>query len=427
MRIAVIGAGIAGLGAAWSLSRRHDVVLYEAEARLGGHANTASIVDGDRRIPVDTGFIVYNERAYPNLTRLFDALGVTTEPSEMSFSVSVGHGSFEYQARGAGFLAQPSNITRGGYRRMMRDIVRFTGSATGAVREGTLGDFLRAERYSDAFRDDFLLPMIACIWSSSLEAMLDYPFASLVGFLDNHGLLDIYRRPRWRTVHGGSAEYVRRIAAAPVSIRTGTRVTGLRRGPDGVTVWDANGVDVFDDVVVASHADAALSVLGSDATADERHVLGSFRYQDNIAVLHRDPSLMPSRRRVWSSWNYLADPREATGRKVSLTYWMNRLQNLTTERPVFVTLNPARTPAHVEGVYAYRHPQFDGRAVDAQRSMDAIQGARRTWFCGSYHGYGFHEDALRSGLEVAARLGSPAPWWDGEEPQPTPIPATIAA
>jgi predicted NAD/FAD-binding protein len=415
MRIAVIGSGISGLGAAWALARRHQVTVYESEDRLGGHAHTVDLADAGERVSVDTGFIVYNERNYPNLVRLFDLLGVRTEPSEMSFSVSRGDGAFEYQARALGLLTQPSNLARPGYLRMVRDIGRFTRGATAAIAEGpsgTTGELLDRMELSAEFRRDFLLPMIACIWSSSLEAMLSYPAASMVRFLDNHGLLNVLERPRWRTVSGGSREYVSRIGA---SLAGGTRlaspVEAILRSDDEVVVLDAGGgVDRFDHVVLATHADTSLRILGSDATDGERDVLSAFGYQSNRVVLHRDPTLMPRRRRAWSSWNYLAEAGGDGSERVSLSYWMNRLQNLRTERPVIVTVNPSREPREVEREFTYHHPRFDARAVRAQERIGSLQGARRTWFAGSYCGNGFHEDGLRAGLEVASALGAPPPW-----------------
>ena len=418
MRIAIVGSGISGLGAAWALARHHHVVLYEREDRAGGHANTREIEDRGRILPVDTGFIVYNERNYPNLVRLFETLGVATEPSDMSFSVSIGGGAFEYRARTLGLAAQPSNLARPAFVRMVREIVRFSREARALVGSSsgeTTGGWLERMRYSHAFREDFLLPMVACIWSSNLNQMLAMPVVTMAAFLDNHGLLDLGDRPRWRTVTGGSREYVRRVVAGLDEVRTGAPVVSVTRaGSDGVVVRDATGRDErFDHVVLATHADTSLDLLGDDAAPEERRLLGGFRYQRNLAVLHRDPAFMPRRRRAWSSWNYLARDRAGSGGDdagVSLTYWMNLLQNLETERPVFVTLNPLEEPRGVVESFVYHHPQYDRASVAAQAELPALQGVRRTWFCGSYVGHGFHEDGLRSGLAVASALGAPAPW-----------------
>jgi predicted NAD/FAD-binding protein len=421
-RIAVVGSGIAGLGAAWALAQRHDVTVFEAESRLGGHANTVDISDGDRAIPVDTGFIVYNAVNYPNLVRLFAALDVPTAPSDMSFAVSIGDGAFEYRGSAAGLLAQPSNVLRPSYRHMVSDILRFNRESRSLLASDStesVGEFLNREGYSAAFTEDFLLPMVGCIWSSRLDQMLSYPVKTLVRFLDNHGLLQVRNRPSWRTVDGGSREYVRRIAEGfGGRIQLDSPVLQTIRDDGGVTLRTATGPDQrFDQVVFATHADTTLAALGTDATPEERQVLGSFRFQDNEAVLHRDPSLMPKRARAWSSWNYLAEGRTAADRErgVSLTYWMNRLQNLRTDEPVLVTLNPAHEPRDIVASFDYQHPIYDRAAIDAQAAIPSIQGTRRTWFAGAWTGFGFHEDGLRSGLAVATALGAPAPW-AGEVP-----------
>jgi predicted NAD/FAD-binding protein len=415
-RIAVIGAGISGLGAAWAMRRAHDVVLYEAEGRLGGHANTVEVDDDGRPVPVDTGFIVYNERNYPNLVRLFDTLGVPTHESEMSFSVSARGGAFEYRSRARGFLAQPANALRIDTWRMLRDFRRFCLDAPRLVASGSresLGGYLRRSGYGEAFRSDLLLPISAAIWSASLDGVEDFPAANLVGFLLNHDILQLGSRPRWRTVTGGSREYVRRLSEdLGGASRTSRPVAAVRRSEDAVTVLDAaGGRERFDAVVFGTHTDDALRMLGPDATAAEREVLGAIRYQRNEAVLHRDPSLMPVRRGAWASWNYLADgATDDRSRPVCLTYWMNRLQGLRTRRPVFVTLNPLRDPEGEVQRFSYAHPQLDRAAVAAQARLGAIQGVRRTWFAGAWTAHGFHEDGLRSGLAVAAALGAPAPW-----------------
>jgi hypothetical protein len=430
-KIAVIGSGIAGMGAAWALDREHEVVVYEADARLGGHAHTVDLDDDGRSVPVDTGFIVYNELNYPNLVRLFDAIGVPTEWSDMSFAVSVGGGRFEFQSRTTGLLAQPSNVLRPATWRMMYDFRRFAREAPAILSSDSresLGGYLDRRGYGEDFRVDLLLPMTAAIWSSGLDDMLEFPVTTLVRFLSSHALLQVGSRPRWRTVSGGSREYVARLTAGYRDrVRLSTPVVGVDRDTDGVTVRDARGgVDRFDEVVFATHADTALAILGPQATMQERSVLGAFRFQDNEAVLHRDPSLMPRRRAVWSSWNYLAEGRGVPDRTkpVALTYWMNRLQNLRTRRPVFVTLNPIHEPRGEVVRFRYAHPQFDRTAVDAQASLTALQGRRSTWFAGAWCGYGFHEDGLRAGLEVAAALGSPPSW--GVEPKPSLVGASAA-
>lgn len=416
-RIAVIGSGIAGLGAAWALGRRHDVTLYESAARLGGHTNTVDVTLEGRRIAVDTGFIVYNAPNYPHLARLFEALGVATQPTDMSFGVSVDRGRLEYAGSWRGLFAQPANWLKPTYLGMIADVLRFFREAPpmrDRVDGPTLGEFLAARRYGNAFINDHLLPMAAAIWSAPTRAMLGFPMASFARFCANHGLLQISGRPQWRTVVGGAREYVRAIAATLPDIRLASPVRAVRALRDGVIVQDLHGVARYDQVVVAAHGDDALAMI-AEPTADERRILGAFRYQPNVAVLHRDPRLMPRRRAAWAAWNYLADrpvdARTPDDRHVCVTYWMNRLQNLDAP-PIFVSLNPTREPIPnlVHATFHYMHPVFDAGALAAQRDLAAIQGRRRLWFCGSYCGYGFHEDGLSSGLAVAAALGAPAPW-----------------
>ena len=421
MRIAVIGAGISGLGAAWTLRTRHRVTLYESAPRLGGHSNTVDAVVDGRPIPVDTGFIVYNEANYPNLVQLFRALDVATEPSDMSFAVSIRDGALEYSGTDlAGMVAQKSNLLRPRFWRMVGDILRFYRDARRALHDGsldpalTLGEFLARGRYGAGFLDDHLLPMGAAIWSAPCSEMLGFPMLSFARFFENHGLLRLDDRPHWRTVSGGSRRYVARIAHAlgPHAIRHAA-VTGVHRTPSGVAVRDADGeTRLYDQIVLACHADQALRLL-EDADDAERRILGGVRFQPNRAVLHSDPRLMPRRRAVWASWNYLApDPAAARDGAVAVTYWMNKLQNLDHETPLLVTLNPPVEP-RLELVHAefdYDHPIHDRAALAAQAALPAIQGTRRVWFAGAWLGYGFHEDGLRSGLAVARALGAEPPW-----------------
>lgn len=425
MRIAVIGAGISGLGAAWTLRTRHRVTLYESAPRLGGHSNTVDAVVGDRVIPVDTGFIVFNDVNYPNLVELFRALDVATEPSEMSFAVSMRDGALEYSGTDLrGLIAQKRNLLRPRFWRMVADVPRFYAAARAALQDDavddalTLGAFLARGRYSDGFLYDHLLPMGAAIWSVPVSEMLDFPLRSFARFFDNHGLLRLTDRPRWRTVSGGSRRYVARIAHAlgPHAIRH-EAVTAVRRRPSGVEVRDAAGeTRLYDQVVLACHADQALRLL-ADADDAERAILGAVRFQPNRAVLHRDARLMPRRRSVWASWNYLAPDAEAARAKgeagaVVVTYWMNQLQGLDPTIPLFVTLNPPVEP-RLELVHAefdYDHPVHDRAALAAQAALPTIQGPRGVWFAGAWLGYGFHEDGLRSGLAVARALGAEPPW-----------------
>lgn len=425
--LAVVGAGIAGLAAAWMLSTRYQVTLYEAEPRLGGHSNTIDVPlpDGGA-IPVDTGFMVYNHVAYPNLVQLFDRLGVQSDQTDMSFAVSIDDGRLEYSGGGVylGLFAQARNMLRPRFLRMVADILRFYRTAPALARQRdlehvTLGDLLDRAGFGIGLREDHLLPMASAIWSSAPAAILDFPAASFIRFFENHGLFKLSDRPKWRTVRGGSRDYVTRLqaglAARSVTVRAGAPVAAVVRDGAGVTVRTASGrVGRHDGVVIATHADQALAMLATPSAA-ERSVLGRFRYSRNHTLLHTDPALMPRRRRVWSSWNYLAETgRPGAGqRPPSVTYWMNSLQTLDPAPPVFVSLNPLRDPdpRRVVAEMTYAHPIYDPAAMAGQRLLHTIQGLDRIWYCGSYFGYGFHEDGLTSGLNAAAALGAPAPWW----------------
>lgn len=416
--IAVIGGGIAGLGAAWALSRHHRVTLFDRDSRFGGHANTVDMVVDGATVPVDTGFIVYNELNYPNLVALFRHLGVTTVASDMSFGVSLDGGRVEYSGGDVrGLFAQRRNSLRPRFWRMISDIRRFYSSAERYLETTasacSIGELLRREQYSDAFIDDHLLPMAAAIWSASRDDIQNYPADAFIRFFDNHGLLNLGRRPRWHTVKRGSREYVVRLLAdSDIELAPATEVCAVKREPDSVRVVDLDGhMRKFDHVVFATHADQALAVL-EDADETERSVLGAFAYSSNRAWLHEDQAFMPRRRAAWSSWNYLQAPGHADSTPLCVTYWMNRLQALATAKQIFVTLNPHDDPAEglVHGCFDYTHPIFTAATALQQERSSVIQGHRRTWFCGSYFGHGFHEDALQSGLWVAGKLGAPRPW-----------------
>ena len=425
-RIAVVGTGIAGMSCAWLLSQRHEVTVFESEPRPGGHSHTVGAPCGGATVPVDTGFIVYNEPAYPNLTALFRHLGVPTRASDMSFGVSLDGGALEYAGTDLrGLFAQPRNLLRPRFWAMLRELLRFYREAPrDAAQAGAqpLDDYLDTHGYGRAFRDDHLYPMAAAIWSTPAAQVGRYPVAAFVRFCENHGLLQISGRPVWRTVQGGSREYVRRLCV-PFSERLhlDRPVLGLRREAHGVRLRTSEGwlPEAFDQVVLATHADRSLALL-DEPTAQERSLLGAFHYTRNLAVLHSDTALMPRRRAVWSSWNYLA--ARGSDAPPTVSYWMNRLQPHLPQGPgadpLFVTLNPpvSPRPEHLIRTEVVEHPLFDAAAMAAQRRLWDLQGRRRTWFCGAYFGSGFHEDGLQAGLAVAEALGGVRrPWTVADE------------
>lgn len=418
-RIAVVGSGISGLSAAWLLSKSHDVTLIEAENRPGGHSNTVDCDIDGKDVAVDTGFIVYNPPAYPNLTAMFSHLNVPTAPSNMSFAVSMGNGAYEYAGSNLlQLVGNASNLLSRGHWRLMRDIPRFFNTALaklpGLSDNVTIGEFLKAEGYSDYFTDRHLLPMAGAIWSATAGDMRDYPARAFLRFFDNHGLLQLTNRPLWRTVQGGSREYISRLMRdSTLTVRLQTPVKSITRDQSGITIQSVHGdTQNFDDVVIATHGDQALALL-ANPTPDERRILGAFRYSCNRAILHRDETLMPKRRRLWASWNYMSGLPPAVVQTSSVTYWMNSLQPLPTKSPVFVSLNPATSPraSRVLAEFDYTHPVFDPAAMAAQKSLWTLQGQHGTWFCGAHFGSGFHEDGLQAGLDVAEQLGGVRrPW-----------------
>lgn len=422
MRIAIVGSGISGLGAALRLAPHHRVTLFEADRRPGGHTHTVDVTLDGTCAAVDTGFLVFNERTYPELIALFDELDVPTARSDMSFSVSIGPHRFEWCGSNlATLLAQPRNALRPSFWRMINDILRFNrqatalaaGAARAAALDEPLGEFLRREGYSSAFRDHYLLPMAAAIWSCPMRRMLQFPLGSFVRFFHNHGLLQVEGRPQWRTVAGGARQYVERILERLEDVRLGTPVRAVSRHTTAVDgkvriVTDA-GTEVFDHVVLACHSSQSLRLL-ADADRDERAVLSAVPYQSNRAWLHTDTTLMPRRRAAWAAWNYLSNgDREAP--EVSVTYWLNRLQPLPFATPLLVSLNPLAPPApdKVVACIDYEHPIFEAGSAAAPRRLAGLQGRSNTWFAGAWTGYGFHEDGLKSGLAVAASLLQRAP------------------
>ena len=420
MKIAVIGSGISGLSAAWLLSQRHDVTLLEQGSYFGGHSNTVDVRVAEGKIPVDTGFIVYNKQNYPNLVALFNRLDVPTKETSMSFAVSLNNGGYEYSSSGlVGYFGQKRNLLRPYHWRMAKDIMRFFKEAREfAKRPSTdnmsLGGWLKASGYGQDFISRHILPMGSAIWSTPPEDMLKFPAASFARFLSNHGLLQAYDQPFWRTVRGGSREYVSRLLADfKGQALKNKRVLGVHRENDAVRLRLDGGTPVtFDYVVLACHGDQALKLL-SDVDAQEHAHLSPFHYSDNLAILHTDASQMPRRRRLWSSWNFTG---ECPNGAVCVTYWMNKLQPLETSQNVFVTLNPVREIAEEKVIerFQYRHPVFDTAAIAAQHKFWQLQGYRRTWYAGSYLGYGFHEDGLQAGLAVAEQLGGQKRPWEVE-------------
>ena len=416
-KVAVVGSGISGLAAAWLLARKFDVTLFEAQGRLGGHTHTVDVSVDGISAPVDTGFLVFNDRTYPELVALFRHLGVTDAPSDMSFSVRIEEDGLEWAGTSlAALFAQKSNLVRPEFWAMLRDVLRFNSQANasidaGHLPAGSLGELLDRGGYGCAFRDWYLLPMAAAIWSSPTQQMAAYPAATFLRFCHNHGLLRINGRPKWRTVRGGGREYVKRLAAGLDDVRLGSPVRVVRRRAAGVELETDRSSERFQHVVLACHSDQSLHLL-ADPDADERRILGSVRYQSNRVVLHTDAQVMPRARDAWAAWNYVSGEGKPGTRPVSVSYWLNALQPLPFKTPVIETLNPFRepAPARVLARFEYSHPMFDAPALRAQAQLPIIQGRRRTWFCGAWTAYGFHEDGLRSALAVAESLGVRAPW-----------------
>ncbi len=430
MRIAVIGSGIAGLASGFLLRNHADVHLFESAGRIGGHSNTVDAKFGDVSVPVDTGFIVYNPLNYPNLMSLFDILSVPYLRTDMSFSVSLGQGELEYEGSIKGLLAQPANLFKKRYWSMLSDLMKFYKTAPGRAMNGpaneTLGQFVARQNYGSAFIDDHLVPMGAAIWSASTGSMLNFPVRAFMQFMENHKLLNFIDRPQWRTVAGGSREYVTRISAHLVDqINLNKNIRHLRRTNGGVMInIEGQGEIWFDAVVLAAHADQSLALI-QDASKDERDILSAFQFQDNCAVLHSDAKLMPKSRGAWAAWNYVSNrppgqpratnlggPGPATANDLCLTYWMNRLQSIDLAYPLYETLNPLTMPDEelIHGEFHYRHPVFDDKAIAAQPRIGEIQGKNGLFFAGAWTGFGFHEDGLKSAIAVAKTLGVDIPW-----------------
>lgn len=415
LRIAVVGCGVAGLTAAWLLQRRHEVTLFEKNPRLGGHSRTVTLPSGpDAGTPVDTGFIVMNERNYPLFTRVLRQLDVATAASSMTFSFEDRANGYAYAGNGLRTLfPTPAHLARPAHLSLLRDMFRFARRGyrdlcSGFAEGHTLGDYLRIRRFGRPFRDNYLFPMGAAIWSAPTERVEAFPAQAYLRFFENHGLLRLTNRPRWRYISGGSRTYVdamRRTFRHPPETASPPRA--IRRTPDGVALAAADGSErAFDHVVIGTHADEALNLL-ADPSPDERRDLGAWRYNANEVVLHTDTTRLPRQRKLWASWNFVRSPGDARDRPVAVSYHMNRLQNLATRRDYLVTLNPGE-PMPDKSVIdrtVLTHPEFSFGSLASQPRLRANNGRRNTWFCGSYFGYGFHEDAVRSAVDVAEAFG----------------------
>ena len=429
MRVAVIGTGIAGNAAAYALHHADhvkEITVFEADNRIGGHSATVDINYNGQDIAVDTGFIVYNTLNYPNLTALFDHLGVETKDADMSFSVSIGRGAFEWVGRTkdvfTGLFAQRRNIVNPRYLGMLLEILRFQKAARKDLDSGqlvglSLRDYIARGKYSNYFRDRYIVPMGAAIWSTPAEHMLDFPAENFVTFFENHKLMH-WDRPVWRTVSGGSRQYVEKLTAGFKNrIHIGDPVIEVSRDAFGVSVTTGSGkTSRFDHVVIATHPDQALAML-KDADETETAVLSSIEYRPNKVYLHRDPALMPKRREAWAAWNFLRDSDTTEG-DVCVSYSMQHLQGIDPSRPLFVTLNPPRAPAAelVFKTFNYSHPQFTSAAFTGQKLLQQVNGNNRTSFAGAWTGYGFHEDGLVSGMNAAEGLGAFMPWREKKAP-----------
>lgn len=415
MKIAVIGSGISGLSCAYELSRaQHEVSLFEADSYFGGHTHTVDVTLEEKTYGVDTGFLVFNHKTYPNLVRLFQDLQIETVATDMSFSVKMPVGGKTLEWAGANLdtvFTQRRNLLNPRFLRMLRDILRFNKQTTAMAKADAtnefhipLGQFLQQHRYSDEFIHWYLLPMAACIWSCPTATMMEFPLSSFVNFCHNHGLLQVNDRPQWRTVKGGARHYVNKILPHIAHTYLHAPVSSVKSSASGrVSVTSARGTEEFDHVVIATHSDQSLRML-KDSTTAEQQVLSAVKYQPNRAVLHTDARFLPENRKAWSAWNY----QSANGKEpqVCVHYLINQLQPLPFTTPVIVSLNPIEEPApeKVIASFDYAHPVFDAAAVKAQAMLNQIQGQRQIWFAGAWAGYGFHEDGLKSGLRAAKNI-----------------------
>jgi len=419
MKIGVIGSGVSGLVSALTLQERFEVSLFEKNSKLGGHSNTVTIEQENKKYSVETGFIVLNDKNYPIFTSLLKHLNIGVNNSSMSFSVSVDKGQFEYSSSYIGLLGQTKNIIDPKYWGMLRDINYFYTNALKDVKDcpdnETLGQFLKRFNYSNKFIDYHLVPMTASIWSCPTKSILNFPIKSLLVFFENHKLLNIYNRPKWSTVNKGSREYVKKIQSLlKGKIYTNAKVNKISKSKEGIRVHYQDGIKTFDKVILACHADQSSEIL-IENFSEEANLLKDFKYQKNTSILHSDINFMPKRKSVWSSWNYITETGNSGN--LSITYWMNELQGINSSKPILLSLNPKilPNPDLIYGQYSYSHPILDNNAIKIQKKLSSIQGKNNLWFCGAWTGFGFHEDGVKSAVEIANSHNIDLPWFQSKE------------
>ena len=419
MKIGVIGSGVSGLVSALTLQERFEVSLFEKNSKLGGHSNTVTIEQENKKYSVETGFIVLNDKNYPIFTSLLKHLNIGVNNSSMSFSVSVDKGVFEYSSSYIGLLGQTKNIIDPKYWGMLRDINYFYTNALKDVKDcpdnETLGQFLKRFNYSNKFIDYHLVPMTASIWSCPTKSILNFPIKSLLVFFENHKLLNIYNRPKWSTVNKGSREYVKKIQSLlKGKIYTNAKVNKISKSKEGIRVHYQDGIKTFDKVILACHADQSSEIL-IENFSEEANLLKDFKYQKNTSILHSDINFMPKRKSVWSSWNYITETGNSGN--LSITYWMNELQGINSPKPILLSLNPKilPNPDLIYGQYSYSHPILDNNAINIQKKLSSIQGKNNLWFCGAWTGFGFHEDGVKSAVEIANSHNIHLPWFQSKE------------
>ena len=419
MKIGVIGSGVSGLVSALTLQEKFEVSLFEKNSKLGGHSNTVTIEQEDKKYSVETGFIVLNDKNYPIFTSLLKHLNIGVNNSSMSFSVSVDKGQFEYSSSYIGLLGQTKNIIDPKYWGMLRDINYFYTNALKDVKDcpdnETLGQFLKRFNYSNKFIDYHLVPMTASIWSCPTKSILNFPIKSLLVFFENHKLLNIYNRPKWSTVNKGSREYVKKIKSLlKGKIYTNAKVNKISKSKEGIRVHYQDGIKTFDKVILACHADQSSEIL-IENFSEEANLLKDFKYQKNTSILHSDINFMPKRKSVWSSWNYITETGNSGN--LSITYWMNELQGINSSKPILLSLNPKilPNPDLIYGQYSYSHPILDNNAINIQKKLSSIQGKNNLWFCGAWTGFGFHEDGVKSAVEIANSHNIDLPWFQSKE------------